>query len=131
MENPTIIHFKTAKRILCYLKGTINFGLFYLVSNDYKLVGYNDDDWAGDTDDRKSTTGFVFFIGDTVFTWISKKQPIVTLSICEVEYVATASCVSHATKKIVERNEHVVRETNIFLCGQQVSNSFDQEFNFS
>ncbi|KAK6117412.1 hypothetical protein DH2020_048868 [Rehmannia glutinosa] len=95
MENPTTTHFKAAKRILCYLKGTIDFGLFYSVSNDYKLVGYSDSDWAGDTDDRKSTTGFTFFMGDIAFTWASKKQPIVTLSTCEAEYVAATSCVSH------------------------------------
>ena len=96
METPTTTHFKAAKRILRYLKGTIDFGLYYSVSDDCKLVGYSDSDWAGDSDDRKSTTGFVFFLGDTAFTWMSKKQPIVTLSTCEAEYVAATTCVSHA-----------------------------------
>ncbi|KAM1744384.1 hypothetical protein ACFX11_011278 [Malus domestica] len=96
MENPTTTHLKTAKRILRYLKGTVNFGLFYSSSDNYKLAGYSDSDWAGDSDDRKSTTGFVFFMGDTAFTWMSKKQPIVTLSTCEAEYVAATSCVCHA-----------------------------------
>ena len=63
---------------------------------DFKLVGNSDSDWAGDTDDRKSTTGFVFHMGDTTFTWTSKKQPIVTLSTCEAEYVAAISSVCHA-----------------------------------
>ncbi|XP_070682343.1 uncharacterized mitochondrial protein AtMg00810-like [Malus domestica] len=96
MENPITTHLKTAKRILRYLKGSINFGLFYSSSSNYKLVGYSDSDWAGDFDDRKSTTGFVFFMGDTAFTWMSKKQPIVTLYTCEAEYVAATSCVCHA-----------------------------------
>ncbi|KAM2065116.1 hypothetical protein EV1_027912 [Malus domestica] len=96
MENPTTTHLKTAKRIIRYLKGTVNFGLLYSSSSNYKLVGYSDSDWAGDSDDRKSTTGFVFFMGDTAFTWMSKKQQIVTLSTCEAEYVAATSCVCHA-----------------------------------
>ncbi|KAJ4716489.1 Retrovirus-related Pol polyprotein from transposon TNT 1-94 [Melia azedarach] len=96
METPTTMHFKAAKMILRYLKGTTNFGLFYSCSDNFELIGYSDSDWAGDTDDPKSTTGFVFFMGDTAFTWMSKKQPIVTLSTCEAEYVAATSCVCHA-----------------------------------
>ncbi|KAG6537922.1 hypothetical protein ZIOFF_003025 [Zingiber officinale] len=96
MEDPTTTHLKIAKRILRYIKGTIDFGLLYSTSNHFKLEGYSDSDWGGDIDDRKSTTGFVFFMGDTAFTWMSKKQPIVTLSTCEAEYVAATSCVCHA-----------------------------------
>ncbi|KAG6418439.1 hypothetical protein SASPL_120643 [Salvia splendens] len=51
---------------------------------------------AGDNDDRKSTSGYVFYMGDTAFTWMSKKQPIVTLSTCEAEYVAATFSVCHA-----------------------------------
>ena len=58
------------------------------------LVGYSDSDLAGDVDDRKSTTGIVFFLGSSVVTWASQKQKVVALSSCEAEYVAaaTASC---------------------------------------
>ena len=68
----------------------------YSPSKDFKLVGYSDSDWAGDTNDRKSITGFVFYMGDTTFTWTSKKQPIVTLSTCEAEYIVATSNVCHA-----------------------------------
>ena len=95
METPTTTHFKASKRILRYLKGTIDFGLYYSVSDDCKLIGYSDSDWAGDSNDKKNTTSFVYFLGDTAFTWMSKKQPIVTLSTCEAEYVAAITCVSH------------------------------------
>lgn len=71
-------------------------GLHYTHTKECKLVGYSDSDWSGDVDDRKSTSGYVFFVGETAFTWLSKKQPIVTLSTCEAEYVATSLCVSHA-----------------------------------
>ncbi|CAL1410462.1 unnamed protein product [Linum trigynum] len=96
MEAPTISQWNAGKRILRYIKGTIDHGLFYTKSVNFKLVGYCDSDWAGDMDDRKSTTGFVFFLGDTAFTWSSKKQAIVTLSTCEAEYVAATSCACHA-----------------------------------
>ncbi|XP_052287365.1 uncharacterized mitochondrial protein AtMg00810-like [Citrus sinensis] len=96
MENPKTTHFKATKRILRYIKATTNFSLLYSFSNDYKLVGYSDIDWGGDLNDRKSTTGFVFLMGNTAFTWMSKKQPIVTLSTCEAEYVAATSSVCHA-----------------------------------
>jgi hypothetical protein len=55
-----------------------------------------DSDWCGDIDNRKSTTGYAFFMGCTVFTWLSKKQPIVTLSTCEAEYIAASLGVSYA-----------------------------------
>ncbi|KAK3019822.1 hypothetical protein RJ639_005124 [Escallonia herrerae] len=87
---------KVAKRILRYIKGTLDYGIMYSSSQDFKLVGYCDSDWADDKDDRKSTTGFVFFMGNSSFTWNSKKQPIVTLSTYKAEYVADTSCVCHA-----------------------------------
>ncbi|XP_061357487.1 uncharacterized mitochondrial protein AtMg00810-like [Gastrolobium bilobum] len=96
MEEPSYTHWKAAKRILRYVQGTISQGLHYSKSNKYKLTGYSDSDWCGDVDDRKSTTGYVFFMGNTTFTWVSKKEPIVTLSTREAEYVAASWCVSHA-----------------------------------
>ena len=68
----------------------MSLGLFYSKTKDYKLAGYSDSDWCEDIDDRKSTSGYVFFMGNTAFTWLSKKQLIVTLSTCEAEYVAAS-----------------------------------------
>ncbi|XP_050875617.1 secreted RxLR effector protein 161-like [Lathyrus oleraceus] len=93
MEEPVYTHWKALKRILRYIQGTVSLGMFYSNSDKYKLVGYSDSDWCGDIDDRKSTSGYVFFMGNTAFTWLSKKQPIVTLSTCEAEYVAASWCV--------------------------------------
>ena len=87
MKNPKSSHLKAAKRILLYTKGTISHGLHYYCSESFKLRVYLDSDYGGDIDDRKSTTGFVFFLCDTAFTWSSKKQSSVTLSTCEAEYV--------------------------------------------
>jgi len=96
MKNPTTTRLKAAKRIFRYLNGTLDYGLLYSNTNNYELVGYSDSDWAGDNDDQKITSGFVFFMGDTAFTWMSKKQPIVTLYTCEAEYIAATSSVCHA-----------------------------------
>lgn len=73
-----------------YVQGTLSLGLFYSRTKDYKLVGYSNSDGCGNIDDRKITWGYVFFMGNTAFTWLSKKQPIVTLSTCEAEYVAAS-----------------------------------------
>jgi len=86
---------KVAKRILRYLKGTLDYGLFYSFSNNFKLHGFCDSDYTKDINDRMSTSGFTFFMGGGVFSWSSKKQPIVTLSTCESEYVAATSCTCH------------------------------------
>jgi len=96
MDDSSYTHWKALKRILRYIRGTISLGLFYTRTDDYRLVGYSDSDWCGDIDYRKSTSGYVFLLGNTTFTWLSKKQPIVTLSTCEAEYVAASWNVCHA-----------------------------------
>nr|GEU99660.1 retrovirus-related Pol polyprotein from transposon TNT 1-94 [Tanacetum cinerariifolium] len=96
MEEPTTKHLKIVERILRYIKGTVDYGMFYAISKDFKLVGYSDSEWAGSKDDGRSTSGFLFFLGNNAFTWSSKKQPIVSLSNCKAEYIAATSCVCHA-----------------------------------
>jgi hypothetical protein len=95
MESLRTSHWKAAKRILRYVRGSVDLGLHYLKTNNFKLIGYSDSDWYGDIDDRKSISGFTFYVGDKVFTWLSKKKAIVTLLTCEVEYVAVSLCVNH------------------------------------
>lgn len=73
MKTPNQPHLYAAKRILRYIKGTIDDGLFYKPTDNFNLVGYSNSDWERDLDERKSTTGFAFFMGNTVFTWSSKK----------------------------------------------------------
>nr|GEX56205.1 zinc finger, CCHC-type [Tanacetum cinerariifolium] len=66
--------FKIAKRILRYIKGIVDYGMFYSTSEDFKLVGYSDSDWAESKDNRRSTSGFLFFLCNNAFTWSSKKS---------------------------------------------------------
>ena len=95
-SKPTKVHFTAVKRILRYLKGTSNHGLLYKKASSSNCVGYSDSDWAGDTDDRKSTSGYVFLVGDTAITWKSKKQSCVALSTAEAEYIALSQAAQEA-----------------------------------
>ncbi|KAF2306218.1 hypothetical protein GH714_015831 [Hevea brasiliensis] len=92
MTKPTKIHLQAAKRALRYLKGTVNYGIHYKKGGDGELLAFTDSDYAGDMEDRKSTSGYVFLMNSSAVSWCSKKQPIVTLSTTEAEFVAAAVC---------------------------------------
>jgi hypothetical protein len=66
-------HVQAVKRIFRYLKGTIYLGLWYPSKNSFSLRAYSYADWAGCVDDRKSTSGGSFFLGESLVAWISKK----------------------------------------------------------
>jgi histone deacetylase 1/2 len=61
MKTPVMTHFKALKRILWYIKGTVDFGFFYGYSYSFELGDHSDSNWAGDMDDRKSTK-YIFFL---------------------------------------------------------------------
>ncbi|XP_059074001.1 secreted RxLR effector protein 161-like [Cryptomeria japonica] len=86
MTAPRADHWVAAKRVLCYVKGTSGYGLLYSRSDDPRLSGFIDSDWAGSVDDRKSTSGYAFSMGSGALTWTSKKQQAMTLSSIEAEY---------------------------------------------
>jgi hypothetical protein len=87
------MHLAAIKRIMRYVKGTLHYGIMYKHMTDVslKLQGWSDSNYAGDLDDRKSTSGYVFMLGTGAISWSSKKQPIVTLSTTEAEFVAAAA----------------------------------------
>ena len=91
--DPREAHLQAVKRIFRYLKGTEGHGLFYKRNSSLTLYAYSDADWAGCVDDRKSTSGGAFYLGDNLVSWHSKKQESVSLSTAEAEYIAaTSSC---------------------------------------
>ena len=94
-EAPTDSHWKAVKRIFRYLKGTVDLGLLYKRDAEH-CIGFSDADWAGDVNDRKSTSGYLFKLSGAPITWMSKKQTCVALSSAEAEYVALASAVQEA-----------------------------------
>ena len=87
MNNPGKEHWMAVKWILRYLRGTTNQELCFGGSN-IALQGYVDADMAGDRDNRRSTTGYVFTVGGTAVSWVSKIQSVVALSTTEAEYVS-------------------------------------------
>lgn len=95
MADPKEEHMIIAKRILRYLRGTMEFGVFYKRNTEVNLLGYTDSDYARDVDDRRSTSGYVFLLNGTAICWSSRKQDIVTLSSTEAEYVAATACACH------------------------------------
>ena len=90
--NPKETHVLAIKRIFRYLKGTIEFGLWYPKGNEFTLVAYTDANWEGNIDDRKSTSGATLYLGNCLVAWSSKKQSSVSLSTTEAEYIAAATC---------------------------------------
>jgi len=94
-SNPTAEHIKAAKRILRYLKGTLDFELTYR-GDLTALTGYSDADWGGDKDTRRSTGGFLFNVGSGIVSWSSKRQPTVALSSCESEIMAETQAAKEA-----------------------------------
>ncbi|PKU71107.1 Retrovirus-related Pol polyprotein from transposon TNT 1-94 [Dendrobium catenatum] len=93
MHNPSLYHFQLLKRLLRYIKGTIHFGL-PICKGDLTLQSYADADWAADSTDRKSVTGFCAFLGPNLISWHVKKQVTVAKSSTEVEYRALSSATS-------------------------------------
>jgi len=97
MHDPRETHLVAAKRILRYLQGTISHGLVIPRSTPTQLTVYTDADWAGCPDTRRSTSGYAVFLGSSLVSWSSKRQPTVSRSSAEAEYRAVANGVAEAT----------------------------------
>jgi hypothetical protein len=91
-------HWRAAKHVLRYLKGTRDVGIIYngRVFKDTIIVGYCDADWANDRDTRRSTTGYVIMVAGATISWASKLQPTVALSTSEAEYMAACAAAQEA-----------------------------------
>ncbi|XP_062075375.1 uncharacterized mitochondrial protein AtMg00810-like [Humulus lupulus] len=84
LSRPDIAFTTVCKRLLRYLRGTI--GLVFKPSNHWAVECFSDADWAGSSDDRKSTAGYCVYLGGNLITWCSKKQKAIAKSSTEVEY---------------------------------------------
>lgn len=102
MQNPGPKHITACKRIMRYLQGTSHIGMTYDGRDDsgaadggvqIQMDGFCDADWDSDTDDRKSTTGYIIKVNGCTVSWRSKKQQTVALSSSEAEYYGVSEAV--------------------------------------
>ncbi|KAK6124547.1 hypothetical protein DH2020_041717 [Rehmannia glutinosa] len=89
---PKESHITVAKRILRYLKGCQEVGLWYPKEGGLKLIGYSGSDYAGCRVDMKSTSGTCQMLGNRLVSWFSKKQNSIATS-TNTEYIVTANFV--------------------------------------
>ena len=110
-----------AKHVMRYLKGNIDFGLYYDGNHDHRLYGYTDADWAGSISDRKITSCGSYSLGSAMISWFSKKQSSVALSTAKAEYIAacSASCEAIWLWKLMLGLFNLELDTTVILCDNQ------------
>ena len=99
-ENPGRPHWTAVKRIMAYLKGTLNHGIVFGKKEEeeaLQLYGYTDADYAGDLDHRRSTTGYIYKLNGGPVAWCSRRQQCTAMSTTEAEYVAASETAKEAT----------------------------------
>ncbi|GJZ91802.1 putative ribonuclease H-like domain-containing protein, partial [Tanacetum coccineum] len=109
--SPKTSHLLAVKRIFRYLKGKPSLGLWYSKDSPLELVAYTDSDYAGATQDRKSTTRGCQFLGNRLISWQCKKQTVVATSTTEAEYVAAASCCGQRSAEVTTAENGEVKIT--------------------
>jgi hypothetical protein len=95
VTKPTQTDFLILKRILRYIKGTLDLGITYKAGNLPELITYSDSDFAGDIKTYRSTSGCVILFAGAPISWKSKLQPNVTTSTTEAEYVAVEAAIKN------------------------------------
>ncbi|GJZ06154.1 ribonuclease H-like domain-containing protein [Tanacetum coccineum] len=94
MHDPPEPHFSALKRILRYVRGTLDYGLQLFSSSTTDLVAYSDSDWVGCPTTRRSTLGYCVFLGNNLLSWSAKRQPMLSRSSVEAEYRGVANVVA-------------------------------------
>ncbi|GAA0161970.1 transmembrane signal receptor [Lithospermum erythrorhizon] len=89
--DPKESHLNLVKRIIKYVQGTVNHGLLYSFDTNNSLVRYRDTNWAGNSEDRKSTSGGCFFLENNLVSWFSRKQNSISISTTKAEYIVAGS----------------------------------------
>ncbi|KAK6158638.1 hypothetical protein DH2020_005952 [Rehmannia glutinosa] len=112
-STPKESHKTTTKRILRYLKGCQEVGLWYPKEGGFKLVGYSDSDYDGCRVDRKSTSGTCQMLGNRLVSWFNKKQNLIATSTTEAEYIAAGSCCAQVLWMRQQLRDYNIEEKEI------------------
>jgi hypothetical protein len=120
MHAPRDAHWAAVKRILRYVCGTMGYGLSLHASpsTSTDLVAYSDADWAGCPDTRRSTSGYCVYLGSSLVSWSSKRQPTVSRSSAEAEYRAVANAVAECTwlRQLLSELSCPVDKATVVFC---------------
>ncbi|KAI4380893.1 hypothetical protein MLD38_007031 [Melastoma candidum] len=116
IQCPTVVHLQ-ARRILRYLNGSAALGLPLKATDTTRLVTFADADWAACPTTRRSTTGYAVYLGSTLISWRSKKQPTVACSSTEAEYRAMAYAVAETNwLSSLARELHISLSRPLLVC---------------
>ncbi|KAL0412930.1 UNVERIFIED_CONTAM: Retrovirus-related Pol polyprotein from transposon TNT 1-94 [Sesamum radiatum] len=121
MSNAGLPHWEALKWLLRYLNGSMDIGIkFSKLSDDVKLVGYVDSNYANDRDSRRSTTSYVFTLCGACISWKSQLQNIVALSTTEAEYIATTEALKEAIwlKSLLDEIGFLKQRVTVFSDSQ-------------
>jgi hypothetical protein len=118
MHNPCEPHLTAAKRIIRYLQGTLDHGLFLRRASTSDLIIYTDTECASCPDTRRSTLGYPVFLGDNLGSWSSKRQNVVSHSSSETEYHTMANGVAEACwlRQILVELHNPLSWATLFYC---------------
>ena len=118
MQNPRTAHWSALKRVLRYLAGSCDKGVFISATAPLTFHAYSDADWAGDKDDYISTTGYLLYLGSTPISWSSRKQRSVARSSTEAEYKALADTASKLlwVLSLFTELDHVPTANPVIYC---------------
>ncbi|KAK6163796.1 hypothetical protein DH2020_000660 [Rehmannia glutinosa] len=127
-SSPKESHMTAARRILRYLKGCQEVGLWYPKEGGFKLIGYSDSDYAGCRVDRKSTSGTCQMLGNRLVSWFSKKQNSIATSTAEAEYIAAGSCCAQVLWMRQQLRDYEIEEKEIpIMCDNTKYISTDKQ----
>ena len=103
-----------------YLKGTIDV-MLRIKGQHMNVKGYSNADWAGDVGNRRSTSGYVFFVGEGAVSWNSKRQQTVAQSIMEAEYMVMNRCTREAIwlRQLIKDVGCTQEEATTIMCDNQ------------